>query len=69
MNGKCFFNLPGQNKAMKYFAKKYHIPIINDPSFLPDFKTVFFSVTSFREFYPLAKLAKYKRNSEWIAGI
>jgi len=31
MSDKCFFSLPGQNKAMKYFAKKYQIPVIDDP--------------------------------------
>jgi len=32
MSDKCFFSLPGQNKAMKYFAKKYQIPVIDDPT-------------------------------------
>jgi len=57
------------NKALSFFSKEHDIPIVMEASDLGAFDTVFFSLHSFRDFYDLARLFKYKpRGQEWIAG-
>jgi hypothetical protein len=74
----CFYDLAGglrakfsamTPKAMLLFASQYSLPIIRDPADLAAFKTVFFSLHCFRDFYRVAEMAHHKQpGQEWIAG-
>jgi len=66
---RCFFNLSGRpTKAMRFFSNQHNITIENDPTTLSTYDVVFFSLISWRDFYTLAGIRKYKGNSEWVAG-
>jgi radical SAM superfamily enzyme YgiQ (UPF0313 family) len=75
----CFFSLhpkskPGKfsayaPKAMRHFAEKYDLPIVERPEDLAAFDVVFWSLHCFRDFYLVARVAHHKREGqEWIAG-
>lgn len=65
----CFFVVSEETKAIKYFSKKYFIDVIKDPEKLKEYDIILFSLLSFRDFYELIKLEKYKtKNHIFIAG-
>lgn len=64
----CFYNISGKGKAVKFFTKKYNIPIEENPENISSYDTVYFSLHTWRDFYTLAKLRRYKGNSEWVGG-
>jgi len=68
-NKSCaFFQVSQKTRAMRYWSREYDIPIIKDPELIQDFKTIFFSLLTWRDFYRIPKIYKFKGNTEWIAG-
>ena len=68
-NKSCaFFQVSQKTRAMLFWSQEYNIPIIKDLELIQDFKTIFFSLLTWRDFYRLPKIYKFKGSTEWIAG-
>jgi hypothetical protein len=68
--GVALFELRGSSTfAIRYFSKKYGIPILTKASELPTFSTILFSAHSVRDALAMARLAeKRPAKQEWIVG-
>ena len=64
----AFFQVSQKTRAMLFWSREYGIPIIKDPELIQDFKTIFFSLLTWRDFYRIPKIYKFKGETEWIAG-
>jgi radical SAM superfamily enzyme YgiQ (UPF0313 family) len=68
-NKSCaFFQVSQKTRAMLFWSREYGIPIIKDPELIQGFKTILFSLLTWRDFYRLPKLYEFKGDTEWIAG-
>jgi radical SAM superfamily enzyme YgiQ (UPF0313 family) len=52
---------------MNYWSNRYSIPVVSEKSELKRYKTVLFSLITWRDFYALLDIQQY-RNGDWVAG-